>query len=143
MPLARARGTGWFPVAVQALVRLAQSDSACSSSAMAPDLNSHAVFLRRVMAQLGRANLIEAREGRDGGYRLGRPPEQISLADIYHAVNAAEPTDHTPVSGAVPTPVESVLDEIEGEAERRWLEVLSRVSLAEMLRRIGSTDGQP
>jgi Rrf2 family transcriptional repressor of oqxAB len=140
MPLPHAHGSGWFPVAVQALVRLAQSDAACSSSAMAPDLNAHAVFLRRVLAQLRRANLIVAREGRDGGYRLARPPEQITLAEVYRAVNAAEPTDHTAGRTAAPTPVESVLDEIEAEAERRRLELLSRVSLADVLRRVTSAD---
>ena len=128
MPLTHARGAGWFPVAVQALVYLARSDVACSSSAMAPDLNAHAVFLRRVLAQLGRANLIEAREGRDGGYRLARPPEQIT---------AAESTDQVIASGAVLSPVESVLDELEAEAERRRLEVLARVSLADILQRAG------
>jgi Rrf2 family transcriptional regulator, repressor of oqxAB len=86
MPLPHTRGSGWFPVAVQALVYLAQSDAACSSSAMAPELNAHAVFRRRVLAQLGRANQIEAREGRDGGYRLARSPEQITLAVVYRAV---------------------------------------------------------
>ena len=86
MPLPHTRGSGWFPVAVQALVYLAQPEVACSSSAMAPELNVHAVFLRRVLAQLGRANLIEAREGRDGGHRLARSPEQITLAEVYRAV---------------------------------------------------------
>ena len=58
MPLPHTRGSRWFPLAVQALVRLAQADAACSSSAMAPDLNAHAVFLRRVLTQLGRATAI-------------------------------------------------------------------------------------
>jgi Rrf2 family transcriptional regulator, repressor of oqxAB len=144
MPLAHSRGAGWFPVAVQALVRLAQTDAACSSSAMAPDLRSHAVFLRRVLAQLGRANLIRAREGRDGGYRLARPAEQITLAEIYQAVTALDPTDptgHTAGASDGSTPIQSVLDEIEAESERQRLEVLSRFTLASVLQRVTSSGG--
>ncbi len=146
MPLAHSHGPGWFPVAVQALVRLAQtaeSDAACSSSAMAPDLQSHAVFLRRVLAQLGRAHLIQAREGRAGGYRLARPPEQITLAEIYQAVNALDPIDHTASPSGVRSPVQSVLDEIEAEAERRRLEMLGRTTLATVLQRVSSSVDTP
>lgn len=146
MPQAHARGSGWFPVAVQALVFLAEPDGTATtcrpSSAMAQDLQSHAVFLRRVLAQLGRANLIQAREGRDGGYRLARPAEQITLAEVYQAVNAPDPTDHTAGASHVPTPVQSVLDEIVAEAERRRLEVLGRFTLASVLQRVTSS-GRP
>jgi Rrf2 family transcriptional regulator, repressor of oqxAB len=143
MPLAHSRGSGWFPVAVQALVFLSETDGASTtcrpSSAMAHDLQSHAVFLRRVLAQLGRANLIQAREGRDGGYRLARPAEQITLAEVYQAVNALDPTDHTAGASDVPTPVQSALDEIEAEAERQRLEVLGRFTLASVLQRVTSS----
>ncbi len=139
---AHSRGSGWFPVAVQALVRLAEADGACSSGAMALDLSSHAVFLRRVLAQLGRANLIQAREGRDGGYRLARPPEQITLAEVYQAVNALDPTEHTAGASGVHAQVQSVLDEIAAEAEQRRLEVLARFTLASVLQRVTSS-GRP
>jgi Rrf2 family protein len=106
---------------------------------MAPDLQAHAVFLRRVLAQLGRAQLIEAREGRAGGYRLARPPEQITLAEIYQAVNALDPADHAASLSSpddMRSPVQSILDEIEAEAQRRRLDVLSRTTLAAVLRRV-------
>jgi Rrf2 family protein len=47
-------------------------------------------FLPRVMTELARGGLVEARLGRTGGYRLARPPERISLLDVIHAV---EPED--------------------------------------------------
>ncbi|HLG77500.1 MAG TPA: Rrf2 family transcriptional regulator, partial [Ktedonobacteraceae bacterium] len=53
----------WFAVAVQALLVLAESEEACSSSTMAQEVKAHAVFLRRILAQLARAHLIQAREG--------------------------------------------------------------------------------
>jgi Rrf2 family protein len=108
---------------------------------MAQGLGAHAVFLRRVLAQLVRADLIRAREGRDGGYRLARPADQITLAEIYQAVNAADPPDPaegTACAGGVHTKVLDVLDEIEAEAERRVCEVLGRATLASILERLAA-----
>lgn len=45
-------------------------------------------FLPRVMTDLVGAGLVVGRRGRTGGYRLARPPEQITLLDI---IKAAEP----------------------------------------------------
>jgi Rrf2 family transcriptional regulator, repressor of oqxAB len=132
MPVARSRGSAWFTLAVRSLVRLAHADAPCSSGEMAPDLQSHAVSLRRVLAQLVRAGLIEAREGRAGGYLLARPPEAITLAEIYEAAQALDAPDD---AGAAPTPLLSALDDIEAEAERERLGALGRVTLAELLQR--------
>lgn len=106
------RNPGWFPVAVQALLVLAETDGACSSSAMAQDLKAHAVFLRRVLARLVRANLVRAREGRDGGYRLARSADQIMLAEIYQAVTVADPSEDTQNFSGLNAQVQTVLDEI-------------------------------
>jgi Rrf2 family protein len=43
-------------------------------------------FLPRVMTDLTRAGLVEARAGRTGGYRLARPPAEITLLDVIAAV---------------------------------------------------------
>src|SRR5258708_20409683 len=99
-----SHGPGWFPVAVQALVVLAETDGPCSSSTMAQDLKAHAVYLRRGLAQLVRANLIHAREGRDGGYRLAPPAHDITLAEVYQAVTVADPPETTAGPRAVNPP---------------------------------------
>ena len=136
-----SHGPGWFPVAVQALVVLAETDEPCSSSAMAQDLKAHAVFLRRVLAQLVRANLIQAREGRDGGYRLARSAEHITLAEVYQAV-VADPAEHTAGTSGVNEGVQTVMDEIRAEAEQRLLEILGRYNLASVLERV-AISGHP
>jgi Rrf2 family transcriptional regulator, repressor of oqxAB len=131
---------GWFPVAVQALLVLARTEESCSSSAMAQDLKAHAVFLRRVLAELVRANLIQAREGRDGGYRLARSAEHITLAEIYQAVNIVDPTERTGSNNGVNAQVQTILDEIRDEAEQRLLEILARSTLASVLERVATAD---
>lgn len=43
-------------------------------------------FLPQVMADLGRAGLVEAVAGRTGGYRLARPAREMTLLDVIEAV---------------------------------------------------------
>ncbi|HEX4715696.1 MAG TPA: Rrf2 family transcriptional regulator [Ktedonobacteraceae bacterium] len=127
---------GWFPMAVQALVAIAGTEGHCSSAAMAQDLNAHAVFVRRVLAQLARANIVQAREGRDGGYRLAHSADQITLAEVYQAVKVADAAEDTACSVGVNARVRGVLDEIEAEAEQHLLEVLGQHTLASVLERV-------
>src|SRR5260221_4247629 len=110
MSVGISRGPGWFPVAVQALVVLAESDGLCSSSTMAQDLHAHAVFVRRVLTHLVRANLVQAREGRDGGYRLARSAEQMTLAEVYQAVRSAGQSADPASKPRLKRPVQAALD---------------------------------
>ena len=45
-------------------------------------------YLAKVMRELGRRQLVTAQRGLHGGFRLARPPADISLLDV---VDAAEP----------------------------------------------------
>jgi Rrf2 family protein len=47
-------------------------------------------FLPRVLRELARAGLVQARTGRTGGYRLARPASTITVLDV---VSAIEPDD--------------------------------------------------
>ena len=130
---------GWFRVAVQILVVLAGKDEACTSANLAEGLDAHAVFLRRVLAQLARANLVAAREGRDGGYRLARPADQITLADVFCAIHhvaaaeAAQAPDTGVVAGFDSTGVEPLLDAVGQEVEQQALAVFQRHTIASLV----------
>src|SRR5579864_6280000 len=128
--------SGWFQVAVQALVVIAGTEGLCSSHRMAQDLNAHAVFVRRVLAQLARANIVRAREGRDGGYRLARSAEHITLAEIYQALKQAEPQADTACSSSVNARVQIALDEVGAEAEQLLLASLGQHTLASVIERV-------
>ena len=43
-------------------------------------------FLPAIMGDLGRRGLVEARLGRNGGYRLGRLPGDISIRAVIEAI---------------------------------------------------------
>jgi Rrf2 family protein len=142
-----ALGPTWFVVAVQALMVLARSEEACSSQIIAGNLQAHAVFMRRVLAQLARAHLVEAREGREGGYRLGRPADTISLAEVYRALTVESPI---PVVPAVSKEAcagmferRSALREIMCEAEEAVLATLQRHTVGELARRADAMRSTP
>jgi Rrf2 family protein len=44
-------------------------------------------FLENILMQLRHAGLVESRRGADGGYRLARPPTEVSLADVIRAID--------------------------------------------------------
>ena len=123
---------GWFNVAVQALVVLAEADGACPSGTLSKELKAHEVFLRRVMAQLTRVQIVEAREGRHGGYSLARPPRRITLAEIYRGVKSASSPEDTS-AGEDLYGVQVALNNIGIEVEASLLEVLNRYSIADVM----------
>ena len=138
----KGAGTGptWFAVAIRALAMLAAQEGTCPSAAIAGRVKTHAVFLRRVLAQLARAGLVEAREGRDGGYRLLRPAEAISLGDVYEAVSAATSfatsTVHLDTTCPGDAAMHKALAEVIQEAEQRVIEVLRRRTVADVMHRV-------
>jgi len=43
-------------------------------------------FLRKIFGQLGRAGIVTAQRGRSGGFRLAKPPEEITLLEVIKAI---------------------------------------------------------
>lgn len=140
----------WFAAATQAVVYLARAeDAVCPSGAIADHMRSHAVFLRRVIATLCRAGLVEAREGRDGGYRLARPADQITLADLYRAITATDPVasgcppESAPARGPVlEAGVSVALDAVVAETEASMLDVLARHTVASVIAAADAAEGR-
>jgi Rrf2 family transcriptional regulator, repressor of oqxAB len=97
--------SGRFAMAVHALALLAHDEDGAPSEYLAGSVNTHAVFLRRVLRQLASAGLIEAREGRGGGYRLARPAARISLAEVYRVMEPEGPLTPSPCEPNVHCPV--------------------------------------
>lgn len=78
--------------AVRAMLALSapQVDPWLSAMRISTAMSIPERFLPRVLRDLARAGLVEARTGRTGGYRLARPAATITLLDVIAAV---EPED--------------------------------------------------
>lgn len=74
--------------AVTAMADLAKhgDDGAVPLSAVAERQHISLAYLEQIFLRLRRAGLVESARGRLGGYRLGRPAADISVAEIMTAV---------------------------------------------------------
>ncbi len=77
-----------FNLAVHALVCLSHSGRSLSSEALAENICTNPTRVRRVLAGLKKAGMVETREGLDGGYRLTADPASLTLRQVAEAVNA-------------------------------------------------------
>jgi Rrf2 family protein len=85
---ARVRVSAKADYAVRAAVELAVDASAhrnAESIAQAQDIPQK--FLQTILCDLRRAGIVASRRGVDGGYRLGQPAKEISVADVVRAVD--------------------------------------------------------
>jgi len=78
-----------FSIAVHLLAGLAcRGDQRTTSANLAASVNTSPSFVRRVLARLSRAGLVETATGKAGACWLAKDAKDISLLDIYQAVDA-------------------------------------------------------
>src|SRR5579859_1540884 len=78
-----------FSIAVHILAGLAcHGGREATSSHLAMSVNTSPSFVRRILAKLSRAGLVETATGKAGACWLARDAKNISLLDIYRAVDA-------------------------------------------------------
>jgi Rrf2 family protein len=75
--------------ALKALTYLARSegDEAVQSGLIAETEGMPRKFLEAILTDLKRARLVESTRGSRGGYRLARPPAEITFGDIIRATD--------------------------------------------------------
>ena len=72
---------------MRALLELAASDGPVTGDAIARAQGLPPKFLAAILNDLRRAGLVHSQRGLDGGYRLGRPADQITAADVMRALD--------------------------------------------------------
>ncbi len=90
-------------------------------------------YLLGILTELKRAQLVRSQRGPDGGFQLSRPPEQITLADVFRAVDGplADVHDESLRDLSYPAPAHALPDvwmAIRASLRR----VLETVSIAEL-----------
>ena len=73
--------------AVRALCTLAASDTPLTSEALAEAQGLPAKFLESILNDMRRAGLLTSQRGPDGGYRLARPADEITVADVIRRLD--------------------------------------------------------
>lgn len=99
-----------FTVAIHILTLLANhADEALTSGFIAGSVNTNPVFIRRLLASLRNARLVSSQTGPGGGWVLLRKPADITLRDVYRAMEAkslfamhsSPPNPKCPVGGNI------------------------------------------
>lgn len=112
-----------------------------TSEVLAQTYGTSAVVLRRVLAKLQRAGLVDTRRGVGGGSVLARSADKMNLREVYEAVT--EESDLLPRhpgvdrNGVAPIVAEYV-NELYEEAELALLRRLEQVSVAQMDQVLGT-----
>ena len=129
--------TGEFAVAVHALVYLHKCGAVKDSEALAKNVCTNPARVRKVMAKLKQANLVEARPGAEGGYRFSMNPVDVSLRRIAEALDekpvaacwrSGDPENDCMVSSGMAKAMDGVYEEL----NRVCLNRLSDISLADV-----------
>ncbi|WP_116125606.1 Rrf2 family transcriptional regulator [Lewinella sp. IMCC34183] len=79
---------GRFATALHLLTLLhVKEGELLSSDYMAGSVNVNPAVVRKELKNLGDHGLVSSKEGRGGGYALGKPAVQIYLSDVYRIVS--------------------------------------------------------
>jgi DNA-binding IscR family transcriptional regulator len=120
-----------------------------SSSYLAKSVNTNAVVIRRLLAQLAAAGMTISRLGAGGGSVLIRNPEEITLAQVYRSVHAEGMVASPRTAGAADCPIAQLVHEAlkphVRSAEGAFITTLERATLADVLSsiRARSLSGAP
>jgi Rrf2 family protein len=113
-----------------------QGDS-LNSDTLAKSMGTNAAFVRKIMAKLAKAGLVESRRGKSGGVALARAAKEISLKQIYLAINENQDLNTSTKIVAWECPVSrsmcNIVDQLSRQMERAHLLLLSRIKLSHLV----------
>jgi Rrf2 family protein len=129
-----------FAVAVHALTVIAShADERHTSRAIAGSIATNPVVIRRLLAQLARAGIVESAHGAKGGFRLAKSAAKVSLHDVYKAVEEGaffaqreQKNEKCPVACRM----QAILNGVFTRVESKVIPELKRTSLADIVRQL-------
>ena len=134
--------TEYAAIAVVELARHVGSRNPVRIRAICEAQGVPAGFLVHILLQLKAAGIITSTRGAAGGYRLARPPQQVTLEDIHRAVEEpGEAVSPISVQLASQSPPAAVLVGAWREVAAAEAKALRSVSIAELASRCKSAHG--
>lgn len=110
-------------------------DKAQTSAYIADHAGTNPVVVRRVLGKLREAGLLASEKGHAGGWRLARLPSEITLADVYLALDesliATSGTEETP-DCSVEHVLQKKVTAVMADIERSLIERLATTTIAEV-----------
>ena len=136
-----------FTVAVHVLIciEMFKNDHKVTSDFLASSVNANPVVIRRLLQQLKAAGIVRVVRG-PGGADTARPIDQITLLDIYNAVECVDdgelfhfhenPNQRCPVGRNIHAVLDVRLEKIQGAMENEMKSVTIQDILTDTQKRI-------
>ena len=136
-----------FTVAVHVLIciEMFKNDHKVTSDFLASSVNANPVVIRRLLQQLKAAGIVRVVRG-TGGADTARPIDQITLLDIYNAVECVDdgelfhfhenPNQRCPVGRNIHAVLDVRLEKIQGAMENEMKSVTIQDILTDTQKRI-------
>ncbi|MGE5085658.1 MAG: RrF2 family transcriptional regulator [Bacillota bacterium] len=111
-----------------------------TSETLAAGIRTNPTVVRRLIAKLSEAGLVESFKGKTGGVRLNEKRKDISLKDIYMAVSG-KPLLNTPdkephKSCLVSCAMKKILCDISSGLETHSMSYLSKIKLSDLTSKV-------
>lgn len=120
---------------MRAVLYLAEKGSICSSREVADEMSIPRDYLIQLAQLLRNAGIIHARPGKNGGYSLAKDASEISMLDIFNALQ----NDRLRAERKEAEDVSDLLQDITAACsavEREMEEYMSSITLQNMIERI-------
>lgn len=112
-----------------------ESDNHLTSTQIAGSVNTNPVVIRRIMGQLKKANLIESYVGKKSN-KLSKRPSEITLLDVYLAINEDELPfgihKNTEINCVVGSQIQDVLETTYQKIQSEMMNSLKKVTLTDI-----------
>ncbi|MEM9488865.1 MAG: Rrf2 family transcriptional regulator [Myxococcota bacterium] len=132
-----------LPVAIHVAVALGcHEDEFVTSEILATGIGTNPVVIRRIVGDLSRAGIVEARRGKCGGARLARPARDIPLVAIYRAIDGGGPFCMPKPGNAacyVARCMPGIVGDLLGDIDQAIADTLKRYTVADLIERVEHT----
>lgn len=131
-----------FTVSVHIMTVMAyHAGELMTSDELADSVRTNPTVVRRLIARLVDAGLIESFKGKSGGVRLKKTPKEIDLREIYRAVSENKKLLHAPDKAplkkcAVSCAMKGLLDGVLEGFEDNSMKYLSKIKLADLAAKV-------
>lgn len=127
-----------FSTGIEALVLMAtEPERFHTSQALATVLATNPVVVRRLLSALSHAGLVTSVKGPSGGTRLAKSPKQITLRDIYRALDSGELLHQTAHDSAETKDLKKTMRGVFRKAQKCLEEELDSTTLNQLIKKSG------